>query len=128
WRWSLFSPSSFASTTTAPTNEIVVDVVAIQPVRCRGIRMPPSAITTTATSGESRQIHAATITRSPPERVQPVDVEWQAPPRHRDDQAEADDDLRSRDGHHSDGEHLAGSVAAVSRERDQSEVAAVEHD
>src|SRR4051812_33707152 len=90
--------------------------------------MPPIAITSTAASGASRQTQAATIMRSAPEGLQPVDVEGQAPPRHRDDQAEADDDLGSRDGHYGDREHLARALAAVSRERDQGEVAAVEHD
>src|SRR3954447_8536281 len=105
-RWCRCEPSSessFASAMTAPTNEIVVEVVAIQPVTRRGIRVPPSVISSAATSGESRQTQAATITASSPaQRLQPVDVEWQAPPRHGDDQAEADDDLGRRDPPHRD--------------------------
>src|SRR5215831_18963765 len=99
------SPRSLTRATTAPTNEIVVELVAIQPVTRAGMRIPPSVITSTAASGASRQIQAAAITwSSPPQRLQPVDVEWEPPPRHRHDQAEPDDDLGRGDRHHGDRE------------------------
>src|ERR1700757_3385405 len=57
-----------------------------------------------------------------------VDVEGEPPPVDRDDEAEADDDLGRGDRHHGEREDLTGAVPPVARERDQREVAAVEHD
>ena len=45
--------------------------------------------------------------------VQLVDVERDALPRHRDDQAESDHDLRGRDGHDRDGEDLPVAASEV---------------
>src|SRR3712207_9179587 len=62
-----------------------------------------SGIASAPASGESRQTQAALAT----ERRQLVDVEREPAPRHRHDQAEADDDLGRRDGHHREREDLA---------------------
>ena len=50
------------------------------------------------------------------------------PARHRDDQAQADDDLGGGDRHHRQREDLAVALRVVARERDQGEVRPVEHD
>src|ERR671915_1457099 len=57
-----------------------------------------------------------------------VDVELEAAARHRDDEPEADDDLRSRDGHDGEREYLPVDVALLSRKGDQGEVGSVQHD
>src|SRR5580765_3470693 len=127
-RWSGFSDRSFTKTTIAATNDTEVDAVAIQPAARRGARVPPRVIASAAASGESRQTHAAAITPSPAQASQAVDVQREAPPRHGDDQPQADDDLGRGDRHDGDREHLSRLLAVVTRERDQCEVAAVEHD
>src|SRR6266508_3750791 len=53
------------------------------------------------------------------EGTEPVDVERDALPVERDDQAEADDDLGGRDGHHREREDLPVAVVQVAREGDQ---------
>ena len=57
-----------------------------------------------------------------------VDVEVEVAPGHRDDQAEPDDDLGGRDGHHGQREDLAVTASVEAGERDQGEVRAVEHE
>src|SRR5688572_14920300 len=110
------------------------------------MRMPASAIATTAAAGAKSAIQAAGITpgpggqgvgwwddsfpgpRSPPERCELVDVELGAQARHRHDQTEPDDCLGCRHDHHCEREDLAVTVAELARVRDQHEVAGVEHD
>ena len=48
-------------------------------------------------------------------------------PRHGHDQPQADHDLGGRDAHHDQREHLAALLTPVARERDQREVAGVQH-
>src|SRR2546423_797909 len=92
------------------------------------MRFPASVIRRAAASGETRQIQAAAITRSPAEGAQLVDVEVEVAPGDRDDQPEADHDLRRGDGHDGERENLSCTAAVVARERDQGEVGAVQHD
>src|SRR6266542_1224941 len=118
------SERSFAKATTAPTKDTEVDPVAIQPAVRPEIRMPASVIASVAASGVTRQIQAAAITLAS-ERLQPVDVEREAPPRHCHDQSQPDDDLGRGDRHHGDREHLTRALAVTAGERDQREVVAV---
>src|SRR6266851_8982714 len=92
------------------------------------MRSPARVISPAAASGDSRQIQAPEITSSSAERVEPVDVERDVLAVERDDQAETDDDLGGRDGHHGERKDLSVAVVEMAREGDQRQVGAVEHD
>src|SRR5919198_1913228 len=120
------------------------------------MRVPSSAIASAAASGETRQIHAPTVKQPsaalagvPPVGVvrsdgetgrvpcrgpsaaqlrHAIDVEREPSARHRDHEAEPDDDLGGGDRHHREREDLAVPPPVVAREADQGQVAAVEHD
>src|SRR5215208_27005 len=107
--------------------ETATESVARYPARRREIRVPANTSSTTAASGATRQTQAAAITSAAQSR-EPVDVEDEPAPGHRHDQPEAHDDLRGGYRHDRQREDLPVAVPLKARERDQGEVAAVEHD
>src|ERR1700687_2857001 len=106
--------SMVANATTAAAKESATEPAEITPAARREKRLPPSAITTTATSGLNRQIQEVVISvmrdgallSAQPGQL--VDVQRQVPPGHGHDQAESDDDLRRGHGHDGQGEDLPG--------------------
>src|SRR5262245_19831084 len=92
--------------------------------------MRAEATTRRAESGSCRRAGRAgraTLRRSSAQLRERVDVERELAPVERDHEAEPDADLRGGDRHHGEREDLAGAVVEVARERDQREVARVEH-
>src|SRR5438874_1628753 len=93
-------------------------------------RRRATATTRRAGSGSCRRAARAGRAknrRSPAQLRERVDVERQIPAVERHHEAEPDADLRGRDCHHGQREDLARAVVPVARERDQREVAGVEH-
>src|SRR5919109_1615896 len=80
-------------------------------------------------SGKARtsQPYAVALTRSAPQGAKVVDVEGDPPPVGGDDDAEAHHHLAGGDHHHDQGEHLPVLVAQRAREREQRQVARVQH-
>src|SRR5215211_3903620 len=126
-RSSVSRERSSTNVTTAPPNETATESVARYPARRREIRVSASTSRTTAASGATRQTQAAAIMSAAQSR-EPVDVEDEPAPGHRHDQPEAHDDLRGGYRHDRQREDLPVAVPLKARERDQGEVAAVEHD
>src|SRR5918992_4966320 len=111
-RSSVSRPVSAKKVTSVATNEMPTEAVARYPAARREMDVPASVIASEAASGESRQIQAATV-MSPAQHRQLVHVEVEPPPGDRDDQSQADDDLRGGDGHDGEGEHLPVCVALL---------------
>ena len=113
--------------TSAPPNARKVVSVEIQPAVRREIRPPASVIATAPPSGANEADPRAGDHRSHGARS-PGRRRGHAAPRHRDDETEADRDLRGGDRHHREREDLAVEVALLPRERDEREVRRVQHD
>src|SRR5262245_15057948 len=122
------SPSMTAKETSAATKAPATAAVARKPAARLDIAVPRSVISAAAPSGRKRQTQAAAIMVSSAERPELVHVELEVAARHGDDQAEADDHLGGRHGHHGEREDLPGAAAVRTREADQGEVGPVEHD
>src|SRR3954453_7437968 len=132
------SPRTWRNTAAAARKLTKANPVPSHAATAREPRGGITASPATPARGMNRQLQARVSTRwliprswagssSLAQRDQVVDVEFRAAPRHGDHQAEADHDLRGRDRHHDQREHLAAGLAVIAGERDQGEVRGVQH-
>src|SRR5579862_1660891 len=121
-------PSRWTAVATAAANETATAATPSQDAPARLIREPSRVSRTVPAAGANRQIQASGSTASVPQRRQRVDVEGHPAAGQRDHEAEPDDHLGRGHRHDDQREDLARGLAHLARERDQRQVAGVQHD